>query len=236
MNGPSLITRVAIVGAGIPGLSMASSLLDAGITDFAITAQDNEVDGTHRLQRHLMASAQVRSARYQDHDGTWILTTRTGLGFWSENIVVAGYTTNPAAAPVDIRGREDAHLDQQGTSDAFLGLAVPGFPNLYLLGAHRFAPMLGSTAATAVQTRYIVDCLHEHYRLAAPLEVRTEAVRGYQQRLDTEPLRTVADFDRIARHFSPTTAFSAVPDPYQLSDFPWPPEVPAASTHRRVLQ
>lgn len=236
MNGPSLITRVAIVGAGVPGLSMASSLLDAGITDFAITAQDNEIDGAHRLQRHLMASAQVRSARYQDHDGTWILTTRTGLGFWSENIVIAGYTTNPADAPVDIRGREDARLDRQDLRDNLLGLAVPAFPNLYLLEAHRFAPALTGAAMTTVQTRYIVDCLQEHYRLAASLEVRAEAVRGYRQRLDIEPLRTVADFDRLARHFSPATAFGAVPEPYQLSDFPWPPEVPVASTHRRVLQ
>lgn len=222
MTGPSLLTRVAIVGAGITGLGMAAALVDAGITDFAIAGQDNELDGAGQLQRHLLAAARVRSAHYQDHDGTWILHTRTGMGFWCESLVVAGYTTNPAAEPVDIRGRQDARLHRRSPHETFLGLAVEGFPNLYLLGG----PTGGSGGAadparTPVQIRYIVDCLEDHYHLGVPLEVRPEAVRGYQEWVDAHPAPTPGAFDRLARSLPPAMAFAAVdPEQNEIADGP----------------
>lgn len=237
MTGPSLFTRVAIVGAGVAGLGMAAALLESGITDFVVAPQDNDVDGTHRLQRHLFASARVSAARYQDHDGTWLLHTRTGMGFWAENLVIAGYATNPAAEPVDIRGREDTRLHRIGPREAFLGVAVKGFPNLYLLGGpNRVSVSATNPVMTPVQIRYIVECLEDHYHLGVPLEVRPEAVHSYQEWLDEQPVRTVLDFDRFAQRFNPATALASVePErcevgvPFSLPDLP-------VFSGRKVLQ
>ncbi|MGV9638093.1 hypothetical protein ACWDO0_28285 [Nocardia rhamnosiphila] len=238
MTGPSLITHVAIVGAGVNGLKMGVSLLEADISDFVLLAHDNEVVGAHRMQRHLWACARITSAHYQEHDGTWILTTHTGSAFWAENIVFCD-AADLAGTEIDIRGRDNVSLREQWAArhETFLGLAVPGFPNMYLLaGPNTFTLAARNPALTPIQIRYIVDCLRDHYDLGVPLEVRTEAMRRYHAWLDATPVRTVRAVQDFARHCNSALAFAcADPDQIPVARPIVLPDLPAAAIFNRKV-
>lgn len=107
-----------------------------------------------------------------------------------------GFRAPEFLAGVRIRGRDKRDLHGQwrsrGRPTAFYGLAVPGFPNLYMIaGPHSFTPSNSNPSVKQHQARYILRCLELSARLGSPIEVTPEAMTTYQQRLDTELAQTV---------------------------------------------
>ncbi|MFC9964423.1 flavin-containing monooxygenase [Nocardia ignorata] len=107
-----------------------------------------------------------------------------------------GFRAPEFFAGVRIRGRDKKDLHEQwrsrGRPTAFYGLAVPGFPNLYMIaGPHSFTPSNSNPSVKQHQARYILRCLELSARLGSPIEVTAAAMTTYQQHLDTELAQTV---------------------------------------------
>ncbi|MFD4352583.1 flavin-containing monooxygenase [Nocardia sp. NPDC058518] len=97
---------------------------------------------------------------------------------------------------VQIRGRGGLDLHDQwrrrGRPTAFYGLAVPGFPNLYMIaGPHSFTPSNSNPSLKQHQARYIMRCLALSTGLGAPLEVTERAMATYLDRLDHALAQTI---------------------------------------------
>ncbi|HWO66485.1 MAG TPA: NAD(P)/FAD-dependent oxidoreductase [Umezawaea sp.] len=97
---------------------------------------------------------------------------------------------------IDVRGRGGtdlhAHWAEQGRPEAFFGLAVPGFPSMYLIaGPHSFTPANSNPSMKEHQVRYITNCLALAARLGAPVAVTPTAMAGYRRWLDAALARTV---------------------------------------------
>ncbi|MGI8921339.1 MAG: flavin-containing monooxygenase [Solirubrobacteraceae bacterium] len=95
-------------------------------------------------------------------------------------------TDNPAAEHV--RGRDGRSLAQvwQGSPRAYLGSAIAGFPNLFML----IGPNTGLGHSSMVymiesQLTYVLDCLEHMQRLQiGSIEVRSEVMDAYNAKLD----------------------------------------------------
>ncbi|MFC9965669.1 flavin-containing monooxygenase [Nocardia ignorata] len=92
------------------------------------------------------------------------------------------------------RGGVDLHdqWQRQGRPSAFYGLAVRGFPNLYMIaGPHSFTPSNSNPSMKQHQARYIMRCLALGSGLGAPIEVTERAMASYLDQLDHALAQTV---------------------------------------------
>ena len=92
------------------------------------------------------------------------------------------------------RGGTDlhAHWTERGRPEAFFGLAVPGFPSMYLVaGPHSFTPANSNPSMKEHQVRYIMSCLEQAARLGEPTTVTPAAMAAYRRWLDRALARTV---------------------------------------------
>ncbi|MGW4795126.1 flavin-containing monooxygenase [Nonomuraea sp. NPDC004297] len=108
-------------------------------------------------------------------------------------VYATGFQSTEFLAPMEVVGREGRTLERQwaGGAEAYLGISVPGFPNMFLL----YGPNtnLGHNSIVFMiecQVRHIMACLP---RLAAggPIEVRPEAMAAWRERLDAAMARMV---------------------------------------------
>ncbi len=102
-------------------------------------------------------------------------------------IFATGFDSTNFLAPIRIKGREGAYLHRiwKDGAEAYLGITVAGFPNLFLL----YGPNtnLGHNSVIVMieaQTRYILQALAlMDNDGAATLEVRPEAMHLYNQKI-----------------------------------------------------
>ncbi|MEU4711635.1 hypothetical protein AB0G00_34955 [Nocardia salmonicida] len=107
-----------------------------------------------------------------------------------------GFHAREFFAGVQITGRGGVDLhDQwrrQGRPSAFYGLAVRGFPNLYMIaGPSSFTPSNSNPTIKQHQARYITRCLALSADWGAPVEVTERAMARYLDRLDHALARTI---------------------------------------------
>ncbi|MEV4156835.1 NAD(P)/FAD-dependent oxidoreductase [Nocardia salmonicida] len=107
-----------------------------------------------------------------------------------------GFRAPEFFAVVRIRGRGGVDLHdrwrREGRPTAFYGLAVRGFPNLYMIaGPHSFTPSNSNPTIKQHQAGYIMRCLALGARSGAPMEVTERALASYLDRLDRALARTV---------------------------------------------
>lgn len=124
------------------------------------------------------------------------IRTKDGCDRGVDVIVYAtGFRTTEFLVPIEISGVDGRNLHDQWRDrpDAYLGLAVPNFPNLFLL--HGPNTILGHNSNIFMiecQVRYILKCLR---LLAAAkrggLDVRRDAMDRYQRQLNKAIDRTV---------------------------------------------
>ncbi|MEV0027903.1 NAD(P)/FAD-dependent oxidoreductase [Nocardia sp. NPDC050793] len=163
------------------------------------------------------------------------LVTEPITGINPNGIQTAGSTTHPADAiiyatgfkasefllPIDVRGRGEISLHQQWRNGAraFFGLAVPGYPNAFLIaGPNSFNPAGSNPAMKQHQIDYIIDCLRWRDQIGtAAIEVSHEAMRAHQRWLD----------DALAHTVWPAVTPSWFKHPTGRITNPWP-----ASTRR----
>ncbi|MCP3804864.1 NAD(P)/FAD-dependent oxidoreductase [Allokutzneria sp. A3M-2-11 16] len=108
-------------------------------------------------------------------------------------IYATGFRTTEFLVPMRVRGRGGVSLDERWAdgAEAYLGMALPEFPNLFFV--HGPNTILGHNSNIFMiecQVRYVLSCL----RLlpgGGLLEVRPEAMRDYQRWLEKAISRTV---------------------------------------------
>ena len=96
-------------------------------------------------------------------------------------IYATGFPSTRFLAPMEIRGPGGLLSDlwRDGAS-AYLGIAVPGFPNLFILGGPNTSPTNNSVIyMIESQVRYVIGCL-EMIRRDGAMEVRPEVFAEYQ--------------------------------------------------------
>ncbi|MFI8977501.1 flavin-containing monooxygenase [Nocardia asteroides] len=171
------------------------------------------------------------------------ILTADGTHRRAETIVWAtGFRATEFLHDITVRGRNDldlhTHWARQGRPEAFYGLAVPGFPNMYFIaGPNSFTPSNSNPSIKAHQARYIRACLNYSSSLGTPVEVTPEAMNRYRTWMErrlaetvwaqgvpawftrsdgqiTNPWPdTVGTFKRRLAHNRPTAAFEPVTAP-----------------------
>jgi cation diffusion facilitator CzcD-associated flavoprotein CzcO len=99
-------------------------------------------------------------------------------------IYATGFQSTRFLAPMEIRGPGGLLSDvwRDGAS-AYLGIALPGFPNLFILGGPNTSPTNNSIIyMIESQVRYVIGCL-EMIRKGGAIEVRPDVFAEYQQNM-----------------------------------------------------
>ncbi|WP_227982688.1 flavin-containing monooxygenase [Nocardia spumae] len=122
--------------------------------------------------------------------------TADGVAHAADIIVYAtGFRAAEFLAPITVRGRDGVLLHEQWRSgaQAFMGLAVPGFPNAFLIaGPNSFNPAGSNPGMKEEQIAYIMRCLRWRNRIgAAAIEVRADAMAAYRRWIDEALAATV---------------------------------------------
>ncbi|MEV4251149.1 NAD(P)/FAD-dependent oxidoreductase [Streptosporangium canum] len=112
--------------------------------------------------------------------------TATGLREADVIVYATGFRSTDFLAPIDITGRQGRRLGEEWKdgAEAYLGIAVPHFPNLFLL----YGPNtnLGHNSIVFMiecQVGYIMRCL-PYLARRGPMEVRPEAMEAWRRSLD----------------------------------------------------
>ncbi|TQM31730.1 flavin-containing monooxygenase [Nocardia bhagyanarayanae] len=110
-------------------------------------------------------------------------------------IYATGFRASEFLVPVTVRGRGGAVLHEQWATgaSAFLGVAVPGYPNAFLIaGPNTFNPAGSNPTMKECQVDFIVRCLRWRAELgAAAIEVTAEAAHSHQLWLAKAMAKTV---------------------------------------------
>lgn len=141
------------------------------------------------LRRYIRVRSKVAALEFDDAIDRWDVRTTDGLR-WRPRLVVSavGPLHDPARfARQPITGRDGRTLEEAWSAgpEAFLGLAVHGFPNLFLvagpnsLGGHR-----STGPVIEAQAGYIRHCVRLMRRAAADrIEVRAATQHEFNRRL-----------------------------------------------------
>ncbi|MEV4237095.1 NAD(P)/FAD-dependent oxidoreductase [Nocardia sp. NPDC049737] len=114
------------------------------------------------------------------------LDTADGAHHHADVLIFAtGFRASEFLAPIIVRGRDGQMLHERWRSgaSAFHGLAVPGFPNAYLLaGPNTFNPAGSNPTMKEHQIDYIIQCLRWRDEIGATaIEVDNEAMQTHQR-------------------------------------------------------
>jgi hypothetical protein len=94
-----------------------------------------------------------------------------------------------------VQGRDGCSLneDWQSGAEAFMGLAIHGYPNLFIIaGPNSFNPAGSNPEMKELQISYIMRCLRGKNTCGAPaIEISEEATGEYQQWLKEKMKRTL---------------------------------------------
>jgi cation diffusion facilitator CzcD-associated flavoprotein CzcO len=110
-------------------------------------------------------------------------------------IFATGFDSTAFLAPMEIRGRYGTRLEDawKGGAEAYLGMSVSGFPNLFLL----YGPNtnLGHNSIIFMiecQVNYVVQCIERmREKRLSTFEVRHDAMTRYNQGLDEDLAKTI---------------------------------------------
>jgi cation diffusion facilitator CzcD-associated flavoprotein CzcO len=124
------------------------------------------------------------------------IETVDGVSHRADIIVYAtGFRAGDFLAPMVVRGREDRLLSAEWAdgADAFFGVAIPGYPNAFLIaGPNTFNPAGSNPGMKECQIDYIMQCLRWRDDIGATaIDVRPKAAEHYRQWLQSALTHTV---------------------------------------------
>lgn len=140
-------------------------------------------------------------------------------------ILATGYKVLPMVDGIRISGRGDRVLaDVWGVDDprAHLGVTVPGFPNLFLLGGPNSAPNHGAGVNILAETQvhYILECLGLlHERGARALEPRQDAHDSYNTTVEEALEQRVWSHPSVRSYYQNSKGRVVVSNPWRLVDY-----------------
>jgi cation diffusion facilitator CzcD-associated flavoprotein CzcO len=110
-------------------------------------------------------------------------------------VLATGFRTQDFVAPMEITGRAGRTLDEAWSNvpKAYLGITVPGFPNMFLL----YGPNTNGGAGSVIYTHecamaHVIDAIRTRERATAKtIEVRAEAAEAFDRELREALVGTV---------------------------------------------
>lgn len=137
------------------------------------------------------------------------IETESGAFVETDLVILAtGFRASEFLVPIKVRGREERSLqeDWKAGAKAFMGLAIHGYPNLFMLaGPNSFNPAGSNPQMKELQIAYIMRCLRWKDKVCArSVEVSQEATIEYHGWLAKEMEQTVwaTSIDSWYRHGS----------------------------------
>jgi cation diffusion facilitator CzcD-associated flavoprotein CzcO len=110
-------------------------------------------------------------------------------------IYATGFKASEFLVPMSVLGRDGRSLnkDWAAGAEAFMGLAVPGYPNAFIIaGPNTFNPAGSNPNMKEVQVAYIMRCLYWKKETGAEtVEVSEEAMAEYRAWLDRKMKQTI---------------------------------------------
>jgi 4-hydroxyacetophenone monooxygenase len=125
------------------------------------------------------------------------VVTRSGTPYDADILVWAtGFQASRFVSTLDIAGRDGVTLREAWDDDdprAYLGVTVPGFPNLFLLGGPNSFPGSGSFMYfMEVQMRYVAQLLNGMFESRVPaIDVRRQVFDEYNELVERTAQTTV---------------------------------------------
>jgi cation diffusion facilitator CzcD-associated flavoprotein CzcO len=137
-------------------------------------------------------------------------------------VYATGFRAAEFLAPITVRGRGGALLSERwaNRAAAFLGLAVPQFPNMFLIaGPNTFLSTGSNPGMKEHQVRYIMKCIRWQDESDLPaIEVNPGAAARYRQWLDRELDATVLGTD-VPSWYKDATGVITNPWPTSAREF-----------------
>jgi 4-hydroxyacetophenone monooxygenase len=117
-----------------------------------------------------------------------------------------GFETSKFLWPMEVRGRNGTVQDlwARDGARAYLGIALPGFPNFFCVYGPNTNSNQGTipTMGSELQTRYAIQCIEELFRTgAAAIDLTREAYDSYNDRLDEGLAKTIFSDPRIDTYY-----------------------------------
>src|SRR5690606_32923147 len=110
-------------------------------------------------------------------------------------IYATGFDTTHFLSPIQIRGAHNEPLNKvwESGAEAYLGIAVNGFPNMFLLyGPNTNLGHNSIIFTIECQVRYAMQCIHEFRRRGLKyLDVRPEAMAAFNAEIQRKLGETV---------------------------------------------
>lgn len=161
-----------------------------------------------------------------DHVEADAIVTADGRRHEVDTIVLAtGFQATRMLQSVPIRGRDGAELQKVWSGDdprAYLGMMVPGFPNLFIMYGPNTNLGHGGSLIFQIecQARYIVSAIsHLASGTSREVEVRPEVCDAYNEELDRLLERTVWNSPGVNNWFKNSRGRIATNSPWRLVDY-----------------
>ena len=211
-QGPGLLDRVTVD----PGFAHSETAVSADNDALRATFQnwlEPQIADRPDLRDAVIPTSPPGSKRILRDNGTWVSTlkrqnvevVRTAIDHIDEaGIVTAdqtrrdfdvvlygtGFNASEFLFPIKVRGRggTDLHALWRDDPRAYLGMTVPGFPNMFAMyGPNTNLVLHGGSIIlfSELSSKYIVDAIHTLLRADfKTMEVREQPYRAYNVRLD----------------------------------------------------
>lgn len=154
------------------------------------------------------------------------VVTHDGILHACDMLVLAtGFDARRMLAPMEIEGREGRTLrDLWGDDDprAYLGITVPGFPNLFMLYGPGTNLAHGGSAIyhTECQVRYIMQCMRELLETASAfMECRQEPHDAFNELLDATHEKMVWAHRGVGNWYKNARGRVVTNSPFRLVDY-----------------
>jgi 4-hydroxyacetophenone monooxygenase len=139
-------------------------------------------------------------------------------------ILGTGFTASEFLMPMEVVGRDGIELHEQwkGDARAYLGVTLPGFPNLFLLyGPNTNIVVNGSiTYFSECEVQHVVGCIEHLLRSGSrALEPTAEAHDAFNERIDAENARMAWGVATVNSWYRNATGRSAQNWPFSLKEY-----------------
>ena len=140
-------------------------------------------------------------------------------------VLATGFNVFQNAARLGVTGRDGRRLEDEWAEDdpkAYLGITVPGFPNMFCLQGPNTVLAHGGSAifTTECQVRHTAGCLVRMLEEdATAIEVRTEAQDAYMARVDAEHRELVWNHPGMVPWYRNRKGRVAAALPWRLVDY-----------------
>jgi 4-hydroxyacetophenone monooxygenase len=136
-----------------------------------------------------------------------------------------GFQAARFLVPMEITGRKEARLREKWNDDdaaAYLGMTVPGFPNLFILyGPNTNQVVHGGSAImwTEYSISYVLDAIRILLeRDAKAMDVRPEVFRTYMERIDKANLMRAWGFSKVSSWYKNSKGRTTQNFPFTTSE------------------